>query len=60
MNDDISTVECVFPVVVVSMLPHAEFGPNDHQEDAPYFTFGLNPLVKYMWFILLDTIYSNE
>ena len=25
----------VFPMVVVSILPHAEFGPNDHREDAP-------------------------
>ena len=30
---------CVFPVVVVPMLSHAEFGPNDHQEDASHFTF---------------------
>ena len=21
----------------VSILPHAEFGPNDHREDVPYF-----------------------
>ena len=31
-------VGCVFPMVVVSILPHAEFGPNDHREDAPHFT----------------------
>ena len=31
-------VECVFPIVVDSMLPHAEFGPNDHRKDAPRFT----------------------
>ena len=30
---------CVFPVAIVSMLPHAEFGPNDHREDAPHFSF---------------------
>ena len=24
-------------MVVVSMLPHAEIGRNDHQEGAPYF-----------------------
>ena len=24
-------------MVVVSILPHAEFGPNDHREDAPLF-----------------------
>ena len=28
---------CVFAMVVVSILPHAEFGPNDYQEDAPHF-----------------------
>ena len=26
--------ECVFPMVIVSILPHAEFGANDHREDA--------------------------
>ena len=30
-------VGCVFSMVVVSILPHAEFGPNDHQKDAPHF-----------------------
>ena len=30
-------VKCVLPMVVDSMLPHAEFGPNDHREDAPHF-----------------------
>ena len=29
---------CVFPMVVVSIQPHAEFGQNDHREDALYFT----------------------
>ena len=28
-------VECVFPMVAVSILPQAEFGPNDHLEHAP-------------------------
>ena len=32
-------VECVFPMVVVSILPHAEFGPNDHWEDTSHFIF---------------------
>ena len=27
---------CAFPMVVNSMLPHAEFGPNDHWEDEPH------------------------
>ena len=30
---------CVFPTVVVSMLPHAEFGQNEHREDASRFIF---------------------
>ena len=29
---------CVFPIVVVSMLPHVKFGPNDHWDDAPHCT----------------------
>ena len=32
-------VGCVFPMVVVSILPHSEFGRNDHWEDAPHFNF---------------------
>ena len=32
-----SKVGCVFPMVIASILPHAEFGPNDHREDAPHF-----------------------
>ena len=30
-------VGCVFSMVAVSILPHAEFGPNDHQDEAPHF-----------------------
>ena len=30
-------IKCVFPMVVVSILPHAEFGLNDHREGALYF-----------------------
>ena len=26
-------------MVAVSILHHAEFGPNDHREDAPHFNF---------------------
>ena len=32
-------VGCVFRMVVVSILPHAEIGPNDYREDALHFTF---------------------
>ena len=28
---------CIFPVVVLSLLLHAEFGPNYYREDALYF-----------------------
>ena len=30
---------CVFLMVDVSLLPHAEFGRNDYREDAPHFSF---------------------
>ena len=36
-NQAINKVGCVFPMVVVSILLHAEFGPNDHREDASHF-----------------------
>ena len=35
-------VGCVFPMFVDPILPHAEFGPNGHQEDAPHFIFLIN------------------
>ena len=35
-------VGCVFQMVVVSILTHVVFGPNDHLDDAPYFTYELN------------------
>ena len=28
---------CVTPIIVVSILPHAEFGWNSHREDEPHF-----------------------
>ena len=34
----ICKVGCVFLMVVVSILLHAEFGRNDYREDAPHFT----------------------
>ena len=30
-------VGCVFPMIIVSILPQAEIGPNDHREDASHF-----------------------
>ena len=32
-----SKVGCVFPMIVVSLLPHADYGRNDHREDAFHF-----------------------
>ena len=34
-------VGCVFPVVVVSILPHVEFEPSDHWKDAPHFNINV-------------------
>ena len=33
---EIIKVGCVFPMVVVSILPHEEFGPNYHRKYAPH------------------------
>ena len=35
--DNHPKVGCVFAMVVVSILPHLEFGRNDREEDAPHF-----------------------
>ena len=43
----ICKVGCVVVMVVVSILPHAEFGPNDHRKDAPPFT---NNISLYCYF----------
>ena len=37
-------VECVFTMVYVSILPQAEYGPNDYWEDASLFTISPNPI----------------
>ena len=45
-------VGCVFPMVNVSILPQARFGPSDPREDAPHFT--ISPyLIKCQAFHLL-------
>ena len=41
-----SKVGCLFPIVVVCILPEAEFGRNDHREDAPHFSNNLAPFVS--------------
>ena len=60
-------VVCVFPMAVVSILPHVEFGPNYHWKDAPHvrcakFFLPMNdslPKVAnlFSWKDLLDIIF---
>ena len=38
-------VGCVFAMIVVSILPHAELGPNDHRDDEPHFTWTKIPFM---------------
>ena len=40
MMEKLSKLGCASPKVVDSIVPHAEFGPNGHREDAPDFIFG--------------------
>ena len=49
-----SKVKCVFPMVVVSLLPHTEFGPNDHRIDASHY----NNLIKFDLFSI-GTPFNN-
>ena len=42
----INKVECVFPMAIVSIQSHAEFGPNDHWEDALRFTSDYDTLIS--------------
>ena len=37
----------VFPMVVVSILPQAEFRSNDHRKDAPHYISALKPTKTY-------------
>ena len=43
-------VRCIFPMVVVSILLHAEFGLNDHRESVPHFRILL--LLDFLTFFL--------
>ena len=45
-------VRCVFPMVIVRILPGAEFRLNDHREDAQYFIIDF---VKYLSFLLKNS-----
>ena len=52
-----SKMECVYPIVIVSILFHAEFGPMDYGEGAPYFTsektvsWAIESFCPYLWII---------
>ena len=49
-------LRCVIPMVVNSILSHAEFGPNDHREDPALFSGGhrrIN-LTRLIVFLLSD------
>jgi len=55
-------VGCIFPMVIVSLLQHAEFGPNDHREDAPHFTSLLRAEINghHCGEGFFETSYSNS
>ena len=42
IRSETSKLGCVILMVVVSILPHAEFGANEHREDAPHFMMELS------------------
>ena len=46
-------VGCVFPMIAVSILSHAEFGQNDHREDALHISFScwnrIHSELRYLW-----------
>ena len=47
-------MECVFPMVVVSILPNAEFVKNDHRKHPPHFKgYKYDPrLIWWVWIII--------
>ena len=42
------------PLVIVSILRHAEFGPNDHREDVPHFIYRIVYKCEFRLFIYFD------
>ena len=44
-------------MIVVSILPRAEFGPNDHREDAPHFT--QSKKLTFFWIFLSVSTFSS-
>ena len=55
----VSKVGCVFPMIVVSILPHAEFGPNDQWEDAAHFKMANAHWYNYQWLLIKSTEYRS-
>lgn len=49
-------------MVVVSLLPHVEFRPNNHREDAPHFTAHfVNEMILLAFHILFDALaFKND
>ena len=47
-------------VVVVAILPHAEFGPNDHREDAPHFIILVSFVSTQRHFIFFNSVHIFE
>ena len=48
----INKVGCVFPMIIVPMLPRAEFRLNDHREDTQHFIIHF---VKYLSLLLKNS-----
>ena len=52
--DAIFKKRCLF--LIVFILPHAEFGPNDHRYDAPYFIEIVILIAKALAMIIISTL----
>ena len=47
-------------MVVISILPHAEFGQNDHREDAPHFNNTISSNILFGVFGPCDMQYPEN
>ena len=47
------------PIIDGSVLPHAEFRPNDHRKDAPHFTTIINSIFRSSKLLKKVTITPN-
>ena len=61
---DIFTLSsCIFPMVIGSILPHAEFGRNGHQEKTPNFSRSRMSIFEWKWsssYFIFDAIHLVE